>query len=503
MDRNRYAAALAPLARSPRRWIRLEKTGRRVAVALFAVSFFFRAAAQTASDSSLLSAVAAGRYSDAAAMADRLLKSRPSDPWLWTMRGIALDGMGDTSASMRSYEKALGLKAGYLPALKAAAQVAYRMHDRKAAGYLDRILAIKPEEPAANAMRGVLDYEARDCIAAVGHFERAGQTVLASEAAATEYAACLIDTAHAARAIEILSQARQQRPASRTLCYDLAFAQAQNGQRSEALATLRSAPDDDAGILNLRASLEGAAGELDAAFNDLKRAVDLDPRAQQNYIDMALLCFDHNKEQRAADVLTVGIGQLPGNATLYALRGIAYTQLSRFDEAAGDFARAGDLDPRAVFSQLAATVLAERTGHPEKAQEFVRAQLARNPDDPGMNILLANLLIHRGIQPATSEFAEAKAALTRALKFNPETEEALALLGHLDLDEDDILGATTVLEKAVRLDPNDHSALNLLLQAYKKSGRKQDALQIANRLKALDDEDARRAQGEFRTNSEN
>lgn len=440
----------------------------------------------------MLSALNTHRYADAVDMADSSLKTRPTDPWLWTVRGIALGGLGKTEASLESLDKALRLNPRFVPALKAAAQLTYQHHDRSAAKYLQRLLALKPDETAAHAMAAVLDFEAHNCAGAIQHFEQSAQLVLSTEISATEYAACLVDAQRNADAVKVLTQAHTLYPASRNLRYDLALTQVEDGKGEAALATLQPAADDDAGILNLRASVESAAGNLDVAFADLNRAVEMDPQGERNYLDLALLCLDHSHEQLAADVLTAGIAHLPKDAALYAVRGIAYAQLSKYDAAQEDFARATELDPGKPLGQMARTVLYVDTNEPEKAKQSLRQQLKRTPGDAVANTLLANLLIHQGATPSTPEFDEAKAALNRALQTDPNAVEALVLLGKIDLDENDLPGALSALERAERLDPDNRTTLNQMLLILRKLGRQEDARRVAERLTGLLSEDARR-----------
>jgi tetratricopeptide (TPR) repeat protein len=263
-----------------------------------------------------------------------------------------------------------------------------------------------------------------------------------------------------------------------------------NGQRDAALATLQSAADDDPGILNLRALVESAAGDLELAFADLKRAVEMDPAGERNYLDLALLCLDHSQEQLAADVLTAGIARLPNDAALYSVRGIAYAQLSKYDEAQKDFARATELDPAKPLGQVASTVLYVDTDQPEKARQALREQLKKTPDDAVANTLLANLLVHQGAAPGTAEFDEAKAVLARALHTNPDAVDALVLLGKMDLDANDLPGAQGALERA------DRTMLNQMLVIFRKLGRQQDAKRVAERLAASLSEEARKRNGD-------
>jgi cytochrome c-type biogenesis protein CcmH/NrfG len=122
----------------------------------------------------------------------------------------------------------------------------------------------------------------------------------------------------------------------------------------------------------------------------------------------------------------------------------------------------------------------------------LRQQLKRTPGDAVANTLLANLLIHQGATPSTPEFDEAKAALYRAVQTDPNAVEALVLLGKIDLDENDLPGALSALERAERLDPDNRTTLNQMLLILRKLGRQEDARRVAERLTGLLSEDARR-----------
>ena len=436
-------------------------------------------------------------------MADASLQSRPRDPWLWTVRGMAMAGMGRTQTSLESFDKALSIDPQYIPALKAAAQFTYRNRDQLALKYLGRLLALRPDEPAAHAMFGVLEYEAQNCAGAIPHFEQSTQLVLNNETSAAEYAACLLDAHRTADAVKVLVQARTMHPASRNLRYDLGLAQLENGRSEDALATLQPAPDDDAGIVNLRASAESATGKLDAAYADFKRAAEMNPQEERNYLDLALLCLDHGREQLAVNVATVGIAHLPSDAALYGVRGIALAELAKYDAAQEDFTRATELDPAKPLGDVARSVLYVETDQPEKAKLSLREQLKKTPGDPVANTLLANLLIHQGAAPATPEYDEARAALTRALQTDPNALEALILLGKLDIEGNDLPSAFSALERATRLDPNNRTTLNQMLLILRKLGRAQDAARIAERLTALLSEEAqKRNQQSVRTGSD-
>lgn len=466
---------------------------------LIATALSLAVRAQSANDGALIAALNEHRYSEAVELADASLKSRPADPWLWTVRGIALDGTGNHEASLKSLNKALALQPRFVPALKAASQFSYQHHDAMASEYLQRLLLLQPKEPAAHAMAGVLEFEAHHCARAIPHFLAGAELVLDEEASATEYASCLITGHRVSDAVSVLQQALALHPSSRNLRYDLALAQFEGGDVALALSTLQNAADSDSGMLNLRASLEEAAANPAAAFADLERAAQLSPFDERNYLDMALLCLDHEQQQRAVESLSRGIANLPHAAQLFAIRGIAYAEMSRYDEARRDFAQASALDPKGAFGPVAHGVLDMETQNPEAAKQSLLRQLEKNPNDPAANTLLADLLLHQGAQPSTPQFEQARVALGRALAQKPDSVEALNLMGTIEFDRDKPDAALPYFEKAAHLDPRNRTALNQMLLIYRKLGRKPDAARIADQLKSSFARESRQSQEGFRT----
>ena len=124
---------------------------------------------------------------------DEQLKQQPGNPNLWTLRGIALSNLKKPEESLRSFEKALSISPKLLPALEGAAETAYSVRDRRAAQFVDQVLALQPENGTAHAMAGSLAVEAKDCTSAVAHFRRANAEIADSALALSQYGACLVE----------------------------------------------------------------------------------------------------------------------------------------------------------------------------------------------------------------------------------------------------------------------------------------------------------------------
>ena len=440
-----------------------------------------------------------GRYDTALAIADRMLKERPRDPMLWTARGMALAGLRRQGDSLASFDKALTIAPGYVPALKGAAQAAYRAASPRAGAYLDRLLELTPEDATAHAMAGALAFEARRCAGAIRHFERGGEAVEGSEVAISQYGACLLESGRAAESVPLFERALRRFPESRDLRFNLALSQMQAKQpeaASASLAPLVASGRADAGTLNLLAAAQDAAGQLAQAIRSLERAVQLAPGDERNYMDLATLSLEHENASLAVEYADAGLRRLPGSARLYTVRGIARAQTGQIDAAEADFDLAARLSPDQAYASVAMSVLYRQRDELDKAAALLRDKLRGAPNDPTLNYLLADSLLRIGVEPGEPRFEEARDALQRALKAKPEESKALARLGKLYLKEGRVPEAVQTLERAVRIDPMDRMALNQLLISLRRAGRSEQASLVAKRLAGLLDQE--RLQGATR-----
>jgi tetratricopeptide (TPR) repeat protein len=72
-------------------------------------------------------------------------------------------------------------------------------------------------------------------------------------------------------------------------------------------------------------------------------------------------------------------------------------------------------------------------------------------------------------------------------------------MGRIEYDDDHLVDALPYLERAYKVDPQNHATLNQLLLIYRKLGRKEDAVRVADQLKSSFVKEARQNQDEFRT----
>jgi len=430
----------------------------------------------------------AGRFADAVAICDARLKANPQDATLWTGRALALAQLGRNAESMRSFERAIELRPTFRPALEGASELAYRIHDPQAQGFLIKLLKLDPQNRTAHAMAGVLAFEKHDCGTATTHFEKTGPELADNQQAYSFYGACLLQLNRSQEASAVFAALLKSFPASANVRYNLGYAHLLSGHPGEAAETLRPLIDSehpDPSALNLMASAEAANGNVAAALADLRKAAHLAPRAEENYIDFATLCLDHNSNDLAEEIVNIGLQNIPASARLYLMRGLIYAQSGKLEEASQDFEQANRLSPEHSYGSVGMSMMYAESKHPEEAARILRQKLKAAPDDATLNYLLADVLVNQPKSPSASEIAEAKAALLRSVSTKPGFANAHALLGKVYRRTGNNVKAIEQFKAALTQDSQNRVALTQLVNLLRQTGRSQEAAQYSDSLRRL------------------
>jgi tetratricopeptide (TPR) repeat protein len=440
----------------------------------------------------LSDALDAGRFEEALRLTDARLKSQAQDPRLWTIRAIALERLERLPQSLASFERALTLDPNSLAALKGATGVAYRTRSPRAAGLVSRVLAREPNDETAHAMSGALAVEANQCETAVAHFARSGLALQQNRPALAQYAGCLLRLKRPKEAGDIFQRLVDASPDDVTARFNLAVCRLQTGQTDEAEAAARAAmtmSPTDPEVLNLFAAASAAAGHLEPALAALRKATEIAPAEERHYLDLAGLCVEHGAFPLALEVVNAGLANIPGSAKLHMLRGAIRAERAEVEEAMRDFERASALSPDELYGSVGLSLVLRQADRLPEAIALLRRKLAERPRDATLNYLLGDALLRGDPSPQSPEFAEARAALARALRARPDFAKARAALGKLHLRAGEMAQAAGELRAAVRLDPADRLALNQLVAAYRRLGRQEEAAAVAGQLKTLLDKE--------------
>ncbi len=404
------------------------------------------------------------------------------------MKAIACEKSEHFAESRKAFETAAQLSPNYVPALKGAAERNYKDGSERASFYLERLLVLNPQDPTTHAMVAVIAYKKRDCSKAIKHFGLAQEVIGSSAEALSQFAVCLLYMDRPAEATHELLTALALQPEDARVRRGLGTAQLRSNQPQEALKTLEPLLKRDKSeteVLSLASAAYEAIGDTPKAVELLRAAIVEAPRDPQNYLDFALLCFNHGSFQVGIDMIDQGLKLLLDSAPLYLARGVLYVQAAKYAEAEADFAEANRIDPSQNISSLARGLSLVQQDNLDAALEATRAELRKRPDDAFLHYLIAEILAQQGAAPGDSQFQEAIKEGERAVQLRPEFVLAHDTLAGLYLKSQRISQSIAHSRQALRLLPSDQNALYHLIQALRKSGQQQELPQLVNRLSEL------------------
>jgi len=449
------------------RW--LPKT---LAVLTIAV-LFCSARAQTGGRAdTIAAALQAGDYAKALEMLRPALQSSPGDARLWAMQGTALAGQGDTARALESYRSALKIAPDYVPALHGAAQIEFDRSSPDAIPLLQRLLKLRPDDEIGHGMLAMLEYQQGNCSEAVQHFEKTGSLFDAKPTALHAWAICLVRLHKPDQAIPLMQRTLDQNPGDERERRLLASLQLMAHEPQDALATLAPllAGAANANALELASAAHEDTHETDKAVDALQQAIVLDPDNIQLYVDFAAMASAHQSFQVGINAMNDGIALHPHAAALYFARGVLRVQLAEYDQAQADFETAYQLDPSQSLTAAAQGLAAVQRNDLDGALASIEEKLARNPDDPILLYLEADVIAQKDPEPGSPEFQKAMRSAQRAVRLRPELGPARSVLAKLYLQAGSYGEAAAQCRKALEIDPADQGSLYHLILALRKSG---------------------------------
>jgi tetratricopeptide (TPR) repeat protein len=414
------------------------------------------------------------------------LQASPNNPQLWMLQGLAYSGTGDSKSALASYQHALKISPGYLPALEGAAQIEYEAGSKDAIPLLEQVLKIHPNDVTSHAMIAVLAEKNGDCTTAVSHFSKSGPMLDSQPEALQGYGVCLLELKQNDEAIRVFDQLMTSQPNDARCRRALAAVQLAADRQQDALTTMQPllASDPDVSTMRLAAAVYEANKDTPSAVKILRDAIVKDPLQTALYADFAELAMDHQSFQTGVEMIDAGLKVQPNAAQLYMARGVLYVQLADYEKAEADFEKADQLDPAQGMSLAAEGMLAEEKNQndPDQALATVRAKLAQKPDDAFLLYLQAAILSKKSAEPGSVEFGQGLESAKRAVALQPSLTAAHNVLAKYYLDAGQNAQAAKECRVVLEQSPSDQSALYHLVMALRKTG---DEAEIPDLLKRL------------------
>lgn len=163
----------------------------------------------------------------------------------------------------------------------------------------------------------------------------------------------------------------------------------------------------------------------------------------------------------------------------------------KYTEAKSEYQKAIEKNPTAVnlHYRLARATLMESHAPAalEEARKEFELELELNPRDSVAHYQVGQILL------AQQKRDEGIARIRRSIELQPDFTRALIALGKVHMDAKEYDEAIVLLEKAVAGAPSSEAARYGLMRAYRRAGRKEDAMKQKDELEALQ----RPPEGEF------
>jgi tetratricopeptide (TPR) repeat protein len=459
------------------------------------------------------------------ALLREILKGSPNDIKAHNLLGIALTTAGKIEEANAHFKRAIELNPRFYPALKNLAINEMRLNrTEEAKAHLIRALEIGPDDPVAHLALGEIHWQGREFAEAVKHYDKSGDLPFRDPRVVLNYAASLLESNHAEKAVGLLEKfpptadavsrfeagiilarlqkydgaarqfelARKDHPDPYGVAFNLTLAYVKSRRYTDAIRAAReylSQGHKKAELYNLLSQAYEGNGQTIEAYDALRTATQIDPKDENNYLDLAALCVDHANYDLGLEIASIGIKNIPQSDRLYFQRGALLAMKGQSAQAVGDFETASKLAPNKSLPYAARGIVLLELGEMDKAVALLRQRASVNPDDYMVHYVLGEALNRSGPALKSPEENEAIQVLERSVSLRPDFAAARAVLGKLLLRRNELDRAIIELEKALELDSQETSSLYQLAQAHRRKGNLERAKELYAKVDQLKSEE--------------
>jgi tetratricopeptide (TPR) repeat protein len=257
----------------------------------------------------------------------------------------------------------------------------------------------------------------------------------------------------------------------------------------------------NAHLHHLLADADEKLGNSLEAVREYQRAAELDA-TESNLFDWGAELLTHRAADQAIEVFSKGNHLFPHSVRM--LLGLAAAWYSRgaYDQAARRFFEACDLNPSdpgpyLFLGKVRSVEILQSDGYLEKMERFRRLQ----PEDATANYYYAAGLLNRWNDAPDSETgAKAQTLLEKAVRLDPNLGAAYLQLGIFFGGQKDFPKAIAAYQRAIAVSPQLEEAHYRLAQAYRLTGdeeKAQDEFELHARLVRKSGEDRERERREI------
>ena len=473
------------------------------------------------------------RYQEALEQFKILERDSPQLPQGYTGEGITLALMGKPEEGINLLKKALDIDPSFWVARRELGIVYWQANQKDLAAHeLGEMAKQFPGDPAVNLLLGQYEFGRSNYAQASAYFAKAHVQVAADVRLSLMAAEAQLKSgmkAPAREALEALAAGPGLSPQQR---FHVGWLLGEAGDYAGSIHMMESLPDDyadqfgrgyaialayykdgqDAQCIKTLSELKsrnllqpelfsllGAAEESSHhtvdAYNAFRDGINAFPTNDVNYVDIARLSADHFNYPLGEQILTNGIGLMPGNYKLYLTRGVIHTLARQLESARADYEKALALAPTQVEVYIALGICQEDENKYAEAAATFRKGTLQQPKMALLYYFLADALSRQGITVDTPAYQEALSAVESSLTLDAEFAYAYLQRARLELLSNQTDKAVADLEHGHSLAPDARQISYQLAVAYRTVGRKADSEKLFRTVTAASEKDA----ADFRT----
>jgi tetratricopeptide (TPR) repeat protein len=463
------------------------------------------------------------------ALLRKILEQSPDDLRAHNLIGIALTTSGKIEEANTHFQKAIMLNPKFYPALKNLAINEMRLNRiEEAKAHLTQALQIEPNDPVVHLALGEIHFQGKQFREAADHYDRSRDLPFNDPRMVLNYATSCLESNQPERASGLLEklpaeadavsrfeagmifarlgkyesaasqfeQARKGYPDPYEVAFNLTLAYVKSRDYKAAIRTSQEflslgqpgQPGQSgqpaqpgkikADLYNLLSRAYEGNGQTVDAYNALRTATQLNPKDENNYLDLATLCVDHANYDLGLEIVNIGIKNIPQSGRLYFQRGTLLAMKGQSAEAGADFENASRLSPQQNLPYVARGLVLLESGQTAGAIELLRQRAVASPNDYLVLYILGEALNRSGPTVGSTEESEAVSSLEKSVRINPDFAASRAVLGKLLLRRGEVDRAIAELEKALELDPKETSSLYQLALAHRRKGNLERAKEL-------------------------
>jgi len=465
----------------------------------------------------------ASAYSEALAPARDYARRKPNDPSGHVMLGTVYQQIGDYPKAVQELELGAAKAPEDFEARYQLGLVLARMDKpNQALPHLQKAVALKPDDRSAKyQLVAVLRSlgQAQQATQLVGQLRKEQSDESLNSQLATEgtKANDLLQSGKPADAAEIYRHMLEENPDSGQTAYNLALALEATNDNRGAEDILHKAIERDPTIAKLHAELgqlELARGDLHSAQKSLQSALDLqpqlveargnlamvyarngdllsaekllrqtiedDPKYRDGYLNLGLVLAQQNRRSEAVQALDKALVLAPNDPALLSTVGKARMQMGDLNEGVALLRKVVDLAPDLAAAHLD-LALALAASYDQAAALVQTSEAVRLAPQSGVaHFYRGRILFDQG------RTAEAKSEFEAACQLNSRMAEPRYFLALVDRQEGKYELAASLLEDAVKLQPNNVMAWHMLGQSFDQASEKTKAMEAWRKAIAID-----------------